>query len=318
MRDLIIIGAGPAGLTASIYASRFFLKNLIIADQLGGTMAQAHKIENYPGFSSISGLELANKMNAQAQELGAEIKFEKVTKIKKNPQGIYQVFTNKMDQEPYQALMIVLATGMQRRSLNIKGEKEFQGRGVSYCSTCDAAFFKDKIVAVIGGANAATMSAVHLSNYAKKVYLIYRKDNLRGEPIWNQRALDNDKIQVVYNTNITQIKGDKMVESIVLDKSYQGNSELKVNGVFIEIGHVPIKILAQQMGLDLSDKGFIKTDELQKTNLSGVFAAGDVTNRADKFRQVVTAVKDGALAARSAFEYKNQFEQSKKSTVSYR
>ncbi|MBD3245089.1 MAG: hypothetical protein GF335_03795 [Candidatus Moranbacteria bacterium] len=317
--DTIIIGAGPAGLTAAIYASRYFLSALVIGEKLGGTMSDAHRIENYPGFESISGMELANKMLEQAKSLSAQFVFSSVKRIQRTEKGIFKITTGLTKEEHvFQAHSIIIASGMKRRVLGIQGEKKLLGKGVSYCSTCDAAFFKDKTVAVIGGANAATMSAVHLSQYARKVYLIYRKDRLRGEPTWNKRAVDNDKVKVIFNTNITEIKGENVVKGVELDKEFNGKKELTLDGVFIEIGHLPIKEMAVQLGLELSKKGFIKVDANKKTNIPGVLAAGDITDRKDDFRQVVTAVSDGAIAAKSAFDLKTKKDKITQPDIDYR
>jgi len=217
MEDLIIIGAGPAGLTASIYASRYRIKNLVIGSQLGGAMALASAVENYPGFERISGLELAQKMAQQVKVLGAEIINNSVVKIQnsiRQPADKIQSASRRTKfkiitegEKEYQARAIILATGTRRRELGVPGEKEYLGRGVSYCATCDAAFFRDKVVAVVGGANAAVMSADHLARFAKKVYLIYRRKPLRAEPIWVERVEKNPKIEIIYNTNIVRILG---------------------------------------------------------------------------------------------------------------
>jgi thioredoxin reductase (NADPH) len=321
--DTIIAGMGPAGLSASIYASRYFLNHIVIGKELGGTMARAHKIENYPGIETISGLDLANKMFEQAKKLGSEFILNEIKNISKDKnKNYFEIHTAKTlmeKKEPYQAYNLIFAIGMKHRTLGVPGEIEFQGKGISYCSICDAAFFKDKeAVAVIGGGNAATMSAMHLSEYAKKVYLIYRKDQLKGEPAWNKKVEDNPKVEIIYNTNVTEIKGESIVKQILLDQPYEGKKSLDVNGLFIEIGHTPSISLAKKLGLELDEQNFIIVDEFQKTSLEGVMAAGDITSNIPRFRQVVTAVRDGALAAKTAFEEKMKREVKAKAKIDYR
>lgn len=304
--DTVIIGAGPAALSASIYASRYFLKHLVIGKVPGGTMTNAHKIENYPGIESISGSELAEKMKKQIAAFETQLKTQEVKRIRKNEEGIFEI---TLDKEKVLSHTVILAIGMQRRSLNIPGEKEFLGKGVSYCSTCDAAFFQDKTVVVIGGANAATMAAIHLSEYASQVYLIYRGEALRGEPTWNQRALDNPKIEVIFNTNLASIQGKDQVEKVTLDKPFKNSQEIKTDGVFIEIGLVPATALAIQLKVETTKDGFIKVNPAGETNVKGVLSAGDITNGSNNFRQIVTAVSEGAIAAKTAFDLKVQREQ---------
>ncbi|MGB9911552.1 MAG: thioredoxin-disulfide reductase [Microgenomates group bacterium] len=299
--DLIIIGAGPAGLTASIYASRYRINHLVIAKDLGGAMALASSVENYPGFERISGLELAQKMLAQAQNLGTQVKWEEVIDLRKK-ENIFEVETANGNQ--YQAKALILAMGTKRRELGVPGEKEYLGKGVSYCATCDAAFFKEKLVAVIGGANAAVMSADHLSRFASKVYLIYRKKPLRAEPLWRERVEKNEKIEIVYETNVLEILGDgKKVTGVKLDRPYQEKEILEVDGVFVEIGGVPGTELAQKLGVEVDEKGYIKVNSRMETNLPGVFAAGDIANVAGEFQQIVVAAGEGALAVTGVYKY---------------
>lgn len=298
--DLIIIGSGPAGLTASIYASRYKMSNLVIGKQKGGTIGLAHKVENYPGFVSISGLELMEKMEAQAKKLGAEIIYDPAESIKKEG-GIFKVYTD--GEKEFQGKTLILATGTERRKLGIPGEEEFLGKGVTYCHTCDAPFFQDKIVAVIGGADSAVSGAIHSAEYAKKVYIVYRKDKLRAEPIWVEQALANPKIEPIYNTNVIEIKGDQVVKSAVLDSPYQGAKELVLDGVFIEIGGIPGTALAKIAGVEMNEAGYVRVDREMKTNLPGIFAAGDMTDFRPHFQQLVTVEAMGAVAAASAYQF---------------
>jgi len=299
--DLIIIGAGPAGLTASIYASRYHLRHLVISANLGGTIAWAHKVENYPGFSSISGAELSQKFVEHAQSLGAEIKNQDVISIEKNDENSFLVKTNQ--NQSYQTKTIILATGTKRRKLNIPGEDKYLGRGVSYCATCDAAFYKDKTVAVVGGANASCSGSIYLAEFAKKVYLIYRRDKLRAMPVHVKQVQQNNKIEVIYQTNVTEIIGHQMVEKIKLDKKHQGKDFLIVDGIFIEIGGVPQASLVQGLNLEVDQQNYIKTNKNMITNIRGIFCAGDINDQQKQLQQAVTAASEGAIAAQSAYQY---------------
>jgi len=299
--DLIIIGAGPAGLTASIYASRYQIKHLLIGSRLGGTMVWASMIENYPGFELITGADLAQKMMAQVKKLGVEIKNTGVLEIKQK-ENIFELKTE--NDEVYEAKALIIATGTQRQKLNIPGEADYLGKGVSYCATCDAAFFKEKTVAVVGGSNAAVTSALHLADLAQKVYLIYRKRPLRADPIWQERAQKNAKVEIIYETNIMGILGDEQkVTALKLDKTYQQNEQLKVDGLFIEIGGQPGTELMKPLGVELNKEGYLKVKPDMSTNVVGIFAAGDVANAFGEFRQIVTATSEGALAANSVYRF---------------
>ena len=297
--DVIVVGGGPAGLSAAIYASRYNLKSLLISRQTGGQMNDADKICNYPGFLEISGFDLAEKFRKQAKELGVGMEESEVVSMKKE-KGYFSVETN--DNKEFKTKSVVLALGKARRKLNVDGEDEFLGKGVSYCATCDGPLYKDKIVAVIGGSDAATTAVLLLSRYAKKIYLIYRKGKLRGMPSWISMVNKTENIDILYNTQITEVKGDNFVNSLLIEGP-DGEKDIEVNGVFIEVGGVPQTSLAKEIGvgLDKSNHIIVKLD--QSTNVKGVFAAGDVTTGSDNFQQVVTAAAEGAIAARSAYRY---------------
>jgi thioredoxin reductase (NADPH) len=300
--DLIIIGAGPAGLTASIYASRYKLSNIVIGKVLGGTITLAHKVENFPGFVSISGVELAQKMREQVKSLGAEIIFENVGKITKRGE-IFEVMLESSNRV-LKGRSVIVATGTERRKLGVPGEKEYVGRGVSYCSTCDAPFFRDKVVALIGGSDAAVSGAIHVAGFTKKVYIIYRRDKLRAEPIWVEEALNNPKIEVIYNTNVVEILGDgSKVTAVKLDNPYRNSDRLPLDGVFIEIGGVPGSSLVVPLGVELVKGGFVKVNRTMATKVKGLFAAGDLTTESLIMQQAITACAQGAIAAASAFKY---------------
>ncbi|PIU79466.1 MAG: hypothetical protein COZ28_02540 [Candidatus Moranbacteria bacterium CG_4_10_14_3_um_filter_44_15] len=298
IHDLIIIGAGPAGLAASIYASRYKISHLVVGKEPGGQAVEAHKVENWPGTLSISGFDLGRKMREHAEKLGAEIFMDSVSGIKK----IGDVFEITTHTNQYQAKNIILASGMEYRKLQIPGEAEFKGKGVSYCPTCDAAFFKDKIVAVVGGANSAASAALLLSEHASRVYLVYRGEKLKVDPAYQEKISKNEKIEVIYSTNIREIKGEKSVEKIILDNKYNENDELEVQGVFIEIGSEPGVELAKQVGVNVDEQGFIIVNPDQSTNVLGIWAAGDATNGSNKLRQIVTAAAEGAVAAGSVYK----------------
>lgn len=306
--DLIIIGSGPAGLTASIYASRYKLFNLVIGKLLGGTMTYAHRVENYPGFTSISGIELAQRMGEQVKALGAEILTENVVEIQKldsktkNESAKFQVKTESGKEFGSRALIV--ATGTERRKLNVPGEKEYLGRGVSYCTNCDIPFFKDKVVALVGGSDSACTGAIHAADFASKVYLIYRKNALRAEPVWVEEVKRNPKIEVIYNSNIIEILGDgNKVARVKLDQPHQGIQELILDGVFVEIGGVPVSALLSALGVVVNQNGYIKVGEEMETNLPGLFSAGDVADRGGEFHQITAAVAEGSLATASVFKY---------------
>ena len=295
--DLIIVGAGPAGLSAAIYASRYNLNALVVGDELGGMAAEAYKVENYPGFKSVSGMELMNKFKEQIKGL-VDIKQEKIIELKKEDN-----FAITTKENIYKSKTVIIASGTKRRKLNIKGEKEFLGKGVSYCATCDATFFKDKIVGVVGGNDAAAMSALLLAEYAKRVFIIYRKEKIRAEPLRVSQLEKNKKITIINNTNVIAVNGDKMMSSVTLDREFNKSKELAFDGLFIEIGSVPSTVLTKKLGIELDEEGYIIIDSTQKTNVDGFYAAGDITTNSNKFRQIITAASEGAIAAHSVYGF---------------
>jgi len=293
IHDLIIIGGGPGGYSAAIYAQRSKLDTILIAEHPGGTAADAHSIENWPGVESKPGMQLMMDFKNHAESYGLKTIMDTVQKIEKKD-DVIEVSTSK---ETYKGKNILLALGLKRRKLNIPGEEELLGRGVSYCATCDAFFYKDKTPAVVGGSDAATMAAILLSEVAKKVYLLYRKDSLRGEQIWIDRVKENPKIEVLYNTEVTHINGENKVQSLSLST---GN-ELEVDGIFIEIGSVPSTTLIKSAGVKFDDKEYVIVNEKQETNVGGIYAAGDITTGSNKFKQMVTAASEGAIAAQNIY-----------------
>jgi thioredoxin reductase (NADPH) len=300
MYDLIIIGAGPAGLAASIYASRYGIGHIIVGQILGGQISETHSIDNYPGMEDMSGFEFAKKWGDHAKKYGAEIKPVLVKKIEKSDDLFKVELENN---ETLKSKTVLLATGTKRRKLSIPGEKEFSGKGVSYCATCDGFFYKNKTVGVIGGSNSAAGAALYLANICQKVYIIYRKSELRAEPFWVDLIKKNEKIEVIYNTNVAEILGEEKIRKVKLDKEHDGKDELEVNGLFIEAGSDPDISYADDLKVETDEGGYVKIKSDCATSVPGVWSAGDITNGSDKFRQVITAAAEGAIAVRSVFNY---------------
>ncbi len=293
IRDLIIIGCGPAGLSAGIYARRYSLDTLIVCRDFG-LSGEAPLVENYPGFRGIRGDELINIFKEQAESLGVKIIFDDVTSLRK-PGEIFKV---SVGDEIMRAKSIIIATGAKHKKLNVPGENDFLGKGVSYCAVCDAPIFRGKRVAVVGGGDNACSSAYHLSFFSQKVYLILRSNNFRAEP-YNVDILSRRKnIEILYNRKIMNIFGDEFVKGIKLN-----DGKINLDGVFIEIGVVPNSEIIRELGCKTDDEGYIVVDEFMRTSVDGVFAAGDVTNSFSKFQQIITASAGGVLAARSVYEY---------------
>jgi len=292
MHDVIIIGAGPAGLSAAIYAERFRLKTLVIGRVIGGLITSTHLVENWPGEVSITGLGLMDKVIDHAKSLGVELIEDEVIDVIKSKQGFEVKTSNKV----YETKSIIIATGTEHRKLGVPGEKEYAGKGVSYCAKCDSTFFKDKVVGVVGGSDSAAKEALLLADYAKKVYIIYRKERIRAEPINAERVARNNKIEIIPNVNVKEIRGNKIVKSVLLDNG----RELILDGVFIEIGQLPKTELARKLGCKLNDKGEVIIDRDSRTSVSGVYAAGDCTD--SDYKQAITGSAEGVKAAFSAYE----------------
>ena len=290
--DLVIIGAGPAGLTAAIYAARYKLSTLVVGEQIGGMAAEADEICNFPSYKKIIGIELTKKMIEQVENLGVEIKNSYADSIKK----IDSQFLVKTNSTEYKAKKIILATGTEKRKLGLKNEDKFLGKGVSYCATCDAAFFKNKVVGVVGGSNSALTAALLLSKFASEIYIIYRKNKFfRAEPKWVEEVERNEKIKSIFNANVIELVGENKLECVKLDNG----EKLNLDGLFVEIGSIPSVKLAEELGIEL-EENHIKVDKKQRTNMEGVFAAGDVTN--SPLKQIIVACAQGAIAANSAYE----------------
>ncbi len=290
--DTIIIGAGPAGLTAAIYAARYRLDTLVLGSNIGGTANLAHYLENWPGFKG-SGMKLLQDFKEHVESFGVPIIPEDVKLIEKK-EDIFIISTEK---ETYKAYTIILAMGTKRRKLHVSGEEKFFGKGVSYCATCDCMFFKDQIVAVVGGSDGAAMAAQILSQHAKKVYIIYRKDALRAEPARVEDLENTSNVEFIFNTAVVEIMGDKSLKKVKFDTG----KELELDGLFIEIGGIPLTTIAKELELKLSENKRIVVDSAMKTNMPGVFAAGDITTGSNGFNQIVTAASEGAISALEAF-----------------
>lgn len=297
--DLIIIGSGAAGLSAAIYAGRYRLKIAVFAGEFGGETAKAGAIENYPGFKSIDGYELMEKMREQAEALGTEIIDEKVTSIKQSGHCFEATAGNKA----YQSNAVIFAVGAERRHLGLPNEKELTGKGVHYCVTCDGPVYTGKTITMVGGGDASVKRVNLAAEYVKKIFLIVRGKEIIAEPInYEQLKKLGDKVEVILETEVKEIIGKGKLEKIVLSKPYNGSTDLVVDGVFVEIGAQPSTELAKSLGVELDEFGYIKADNMMRTNIDGIFAAGDIVNHFGRFKQDITAAAMGAVAATSAYE----------------
>lgn len=296
--DLLIVGGGPAGLSATVYATRRKLKTVIISMTIGGQMAQTNEIENYPGFDHIDGLTLADNMRKQAEKYGADFDFEEVLSIKKEK----EIFIVKTKNSDYEAKSIILAFGLTPRKLNVPGEKEFAGRGVTYCATCDGPLFKNKVIAVVGGGNSAIEAAEYMSKIAKQVYVINRTDQFRATPVLLDQTRSKKNIEFYCFTSISEIKGEGVVKSIEIINSNSPSvtEEIKLDGVFIEIGY-QAKTDWLKGVVDLNKRGEIITDRDCVTSVEGIFAAGDCTDT--QYKQIVISAGEGAKASLQAYKY---------------
>ncbi len=298
--DIAIIGAGCAGLAAAMYSGRFELKTVVFGEIVGGTIITTDNVENYPGFVRLTGYELAEKLKEHALSYPAvTIIEEKVTNVARENEN--NGFVLEASSGKYHAKTIIFSTGTEWKKLNIKGEKEFANRGVHYCALCDGTFYKDKFVAVIGGSDSAAKEALLLTQFAKRVFMIYRGEKIRPEPINYNRVMDNKKIEIIYRTNLKEIKGEKNVKSVVLDNPYNGSTEFALDAIFVAIGHNVLSELAKNLGVKLNAKNEIIIDRESKTNISGVFAAGDCVDTV--FKQAITGVGEAVSASYSAYEH---------------
>lgn len=297
--DVIIVGAGPAGMTAAVYASRANLDTLMIERGIpGGQMANTEDVENYPGFDSILGPDLSNKMFDHAKKFGAEYAYGDIKEIK-DGEEYKTVLAGKKE---YKALAIIVATGAEYKKLNVPGEKELGGRGVSYCAVCDGAFFKEKELVVVGGGDSAVEEGVYLTRFASKVTIVHRREALRAQKILQDRAFKNEKVEFIWNHTVKEIKDvDGKVGEVTLVNTQDGTEmPFKADGVFIYIGMLPLNTAVKNLGIT-NAAGYIETNENMETRIPGIFACGDV--REKELRQIVTATGDGAIAAQTAQAY---------------
>lgn len=298
--ELIVIGGGPAGMTAAIYGARYGLKTILLESRvLGGAQATSPGIENYPGFTFIVGLDLANRMKEQVKKCGANIKeiteVNKITVDEENKQFI--LATRRGD---YRAKSIVIATGGGHRKLHVPGEEHLTGRGVSYCATCDGPLFREKIVAVVGGGNTAVTETLYLSELTSKTYLIHRRDELRAEKAVQDLLFKTD-VEIIWNHVVEEFRGEDLLSTVVIKDVKTGNvRNLEVDAAFVALGSDPESKIAKEIGIVMNDKGEILTDTYQATSVEGAFAAGDVV---DSLKQIAVSVGQGAIAADSAYAY---------------
>jgi len=285
--DVIIVGAGPGGLSAAIYAARYKLKVLVFGKLLGGWAGSAHKICNFPSYIEISGMELMKKILEQVKALGVEIISDEVKKIT----GKNKKFIVETHKEKYNSKKIIYAGGTVRKKLGVKDEEKYIGKGLSYCATCDATFFKGKIVVIIGGGDSALTAALLLSEYANEVIIVYKQREFdNADPTWQEQVKKNKKIRCECNEEVVEIIGDNFIEAVKL----KSGKELKVQGVFVEIGSIPDTYVLSELNIKRDKKGYIIVDKSQKTNIDGFYAVGDITNNI--LKQIITAGGEGAVA----------------------
>lgn len=297
--DLLILGAGPAGLTAAIYAKRAGIDSIVIDEtgMGGGQIVNTYEVDNYPGLLHINGFDMGMKFKEHATELGAEFADEAVTKVSKENDIIIVETASNL----YKAKALIIATGATHKELGVKGESELRGMGVSYCATCDGAFFRNKVTAVVGGGDVALEDALFLARVCSKVYLIHRRDEFRGAKVLSDKVKQTENIEILYDSRINEINGEEQVESITVENIKTGETDNKeVNGVFIAVGMKPVTGLFKDV-VDLDEVGYIKAGEDGVTSTEGIFVAGDC--RTKKLRQVITAASDGANAVTSVTEY---------------
>jgi len=315
--DIVIVGAGVVGLAGAMYAGRMNMKTLIIGDvPIGGTITLTDIVENYPGFKRLTGLELADKIKEHALDYPITFEEDKVVKIERcvaqtDADGVkmlcFTVFTD--GGKIFHSKTVLFATGTKHRELGVPGEDTFKNRGIHSCALCDGAFYRSKMIGVVGGSDSAAKEALVLTQWAKKVYMIYRGDKIRPEPVNMKRVeqkIKEGKMEIIYKTNVKEIKGDSAVRSVILDKPYNGKTEFPLDALFVEIGLIPLSEMAKSIGVEINEKGEIKIDRNAETNVPGFYAAGDVADT--RFKQAITGVAEAVLAVYSAYTYVNENE----------
>lgn len=292
MYDVVIIGGGVAGLAAALYSARFMMKTLVLAKDFGGTGNIAHRVDNWIGEPGITGPELMEKFVAHVKSYNVPMVEADVLAVKKKGKN-FVIITNK---KKFETKTIIFANGMSHRKLGVPGEKGFAGKGVHYCYTCDLPIYRGKIIAIIGGSDSAALGTIFAEKYAKKIYVIYRGEKLRAEPVSAAKVYKMKKVTVMHNTNVVEIYGDTVVRGIKTDTG----KNVKLDGVFVEIGYIPLSDLAKSLGVNLNDYKFIKVTKNQETNIPGIFAAGDISD-ATTLKQFITSASEGSIAAQSAY-----------------
>lgn len=300
--DMIIIGAGCTGFGAAMYCGRFNMDTLVIGEEIGGTIITTDVVENYPGFKHLTGYELAENIKEHALEYDIDLEEDLVTDVEKTDDG-FQVTTESGN--TYESLTLLFATGTKWRKLDVPGEQKYANNGVHYCATCDGFAYRDKKIGVVGGSDSAAKEALLLTDYGEKVYIIYRGDEIHPEPINMKRVqqkIDDGQIEVINHTNVTAIRGDgDVMTHVELDNPYEGSEEFDIDGLFIEIGHIPLTDLAQSIGVDVNDHNYIKINRNSETNVEGVYAAGDCVDT--DWKQAIVGVAEGTLASYNAYKY---------------
>jgi thioredoxin reductase (NADPH) len=305
--DIIIIGGGIVGFSTTMYAKRLGLNTLVIGDLFGGTIISTDVVENWPGFVSISGKKLAELVENHAKDYDIDILRAKVENVKEIKEGKKKHFKVSTKDTEFLGRTVVFATGTKIKELGVLGEKQYTGKGVSYCALCDGFLFKDKIVGVVGGSDSAIKESLLLTEYAKKVYVIYRGESVHPEPITLKKMeekINQGKIEVINNTNVLEIKGDNFVKSVILDRDFNGKKELELDGLFVYVGHIPLSKLAKDLGVKTNKKDEIIINRDSETNINGVYAAGDVSDL--DFKQAITGSAQGVSAAYHAYKYINE------------
>lgn len=303
MYDTIIVGLGIAGYTAAIYSARYKLTTFLVGAEAGGMGNTAAEVGNWPGEIEITGPDLMEKMKNHAVSFGEDLVRLKISHVK-SVRTIEGGFELELEgKETVQGKSIIFATGSNKRHLGIPGEEEFAGKGVTYCATCDAFFYKNKNVVVIGGGDSAVEGAAIAAQVAAKVYLVHRRNEFRAEPYWVDKVKEKTNVEFVLETNPVEVLGDAKVTGLRIDKPYNGSDILPVDGVFIEIGATPATELSLQLGCALDEKGFLRVDEAQRTDVPGIFAAGDLTSASNHFAQFTTAAGEATVAANSVFNF---------------
>ncbi len=308
--DVIVVGAGPAGLTAAMYAARYKLKTLLIGETMGGQLSMAGVVDDYPGLIEVPASELIQKFLDHTKKHGVNIHIDRVIDIRKDPSNsMFTVATRRNEQ--FKSYAVILAVGLERKKLNVPGEKEFAGKGVSYCTVCDVPFFKDKRIIIVGGGNAGVTGAIHALGYVSKLYLITRGPKFRAFPIYVEQLMKykekmGDKIEISFNSTIAEIGGKDTVEYVIVKNLKTGeHRKIEVDGVFIEIGNQPPVEFFKKIGLETDEHGLIDVKPGGYTNIEGIFAAGDCAGGKYKYyyQQVVTSAAEGAIAADAAFKW---------------